>query len=932
MATLSYKKNYRCVPSLQQFYTGGPFAVSSDGSFLVCACDDAIKIVDTSNASIRSTIEGDSENVGALALTPDDKFVISASHSRQLRVWEVASLKCVRSWKGQEGPVRAMACHASGGLVATAGADRKVNVWDVEGGYCTHFFRGHGGVVSSVAFHPDPDKLLLFSGGEDGTVRVWDLATKECIISLEKHFSTVTSLAFSEDGWTLLSAGRDKVVNLWDLHDYSFKSTVPTFESLESLCVIHSASPFATCLDSHRKKNTKEPSDPVYFITVGERGIVRVWNSISPTCLFEQKSSDVTINASEDDRRGFTAATMLPFDQGLLCVTADLHFLFYSSLEYAEEMFNLELRKRLIGHNEEISDMKFLDDEEQSIVLSTNLEQISVYDLATMSCSYMLAGHTDRVLSLDTCTLSSGKSIILSGSKDNTVRLWDAESRCCIGVGVGHTEGVGAVAFSKRRKNFFVSGSRDRTLKIWNFEVLFDDAGKPTTDLRAKAVVAAHDKEINSLAVAPNDAFVCSGSQDRTASVWRLPDLVRVFVLKGHRKGVWSVEFSPVDQCVLTSSADKTIKIWNLQDGSCLKTFEGHTASVYRASYLTRGSQIISCGADGLTKLWTIKTNECIATYDQHEDRVWALAVGKTTEMLATGSNDGVIILWYDSTTSEKEEAFLKKEEEALKDQELNNAIQDANYTKAIQIAYELRKPHKLFNLFKGLCRKGVAEKAMDDALRAIGKEDFRLLFEYIRDWNTKPKLCHVAQSLLARIFTILPPTEIIEMKGISEILEGIMPHSQRHFSRVDRLVRGTYLLEYTLMGMRVMEPETDTIESKDISDSTLKLNGLQQALESSINPTSENDDNHKQNQATEQTDEKANSKRRKRKKSQSDKQGLELASDTNSDVITATNSKNVINKTAEDGKHPNVSTSTKKRKKRKSSQDVAYASVAVSL
>lgn len=63
--------------------------------------------------------------------------------------------------QGQEGPVRAMACHASGGLVATAGADRKVNVWDVEGGYCTHFFRGHEGVVTSIAFHPDPEKLLV---------------------------------------------------------------------------------------------------------------------------------------------------------------------------------------------------------------------------------------------------------------------------------------------------------------------------------------------------------------------------------------------------------------------------------------------------------------------------------------------------------------------------------------------------------------------------------------------------------------------------------------------------------------------------------------------------------------------------------------------------------------------------------------------------
>ncbi|KAL2486083.1 WD REPEATS REGION domain-containing protein [Abeliophyllum distichum] len=98
---ISYEKknNYRCAQSLQQFYTGGPYAVSSDGSFLVCACDDTIKIVDSANASIKSTIDGDSEPVTSLSLSQDNKFLFSASHSRQIRIWDVSSLKCLRSWK-----------------------------------------------------------------------------------------------------------------------------------------------------------------------------------------------------------------------------------------------------------------------------------------------------------------------------------------------------------------------------------------------------------------------------------------------------------------------------------------------------------------------------------------------------------------------------------------------------------------------------------------------------------------------------------------------------------------------------------------------------------------------------------------------------------------------------------------------------------------
>lgn len=47
--------------------------------------------------------------------------------------------------------------------------------------------------------------------------------------------------------------------------------------------------------------------------------------------------------------------------------------------------------------------------------------QVRVYDVASMSCSYVLAGHTEIVVCIDTCVSSSGKTLIVTGSKDNTV-------------------------------------------------------------------------------------------------------------------------------------------------------------------------------------------------------------------------------------------------------------------------------------------------------------------------------------------------------------------------------------------------------------------------------------------------------------------------------------------------------------------------------
>lgn len=48
---------------------------------------------------------------------------------------------------------------------------------------------------------------------------------------------------------------------------------------------------------------------------------------------------------------------------------------------------------------------------------------------------------------------------------------------------------------------------------------------------------------------------------------------------------------------------------------------------------------------------------------------------------------------------------MITQEESALKGQELENAVEDGDYTKAIRLAVELRRPHKVFKLFGELCR-----------------------------------------------------------------------------------------------------------------------------------------------------------------------------------------------------------------------------------
>lgn len=79
--------------------------------------------------------------------------------------------------------------------------------------------------------------------------------------------------------------------------------------------------------------------------------------------------------------------------------------------------------------------------------------------------------HSEIILCID----SWKRSLFLSGSKDNTVRLWsfkDLKALSCVAVFTGHNENVTSVCFAPKKANFFVSASQDNTIKIWDLQSL----------------------------------------------------------------------------------------------------------------------------------------------------------------------------------------------------------------------------------------------------------------------------------------------------------------------------------------------------------------------------------------------------------------------------------------------------------------------------
>jgi U3 small nucleolar RNA-associated protein 13 len=150
----------------------------------------------------------------------------------------------------------------------------------------------------------------------------------------------------------------------------------------------------------------------------------------------------------------------------LVAITTDQNILFYNISS------GLKRIKQIVGHNDEIIDLVYVGPTESHLAIATNTEQIRLFNIDSFD-NNIIYGHKDIVICL---AKSFDGKFLISGSKDNSARLWkidveayEAEERIkgC-GICVGHTEAIGAVALPNKSLKFCITGSQDRTVKYWD--------------------------------------------------------------------------------------------------------------------------------------------------------------------------------------------------------------------------------------------------------------------------------------------------------------------------------------------------------------------------------------------------------------------------------------------------------------------------------
>lgn len=192
-----------------------------------------------------------------------------------------------------------------------------------------------------------------------------------------------------------------------------------------------------------------------------------------------------------------------------------------------------------------------------------------------------------------------------------------------------------------------VSGSYDEAVFLW--------------DVRSGRVMRslpAHSDPVGGVDFLRDGTMVCSCAGDGLIRIWdsSTGQCLRTLVDED-RRPVTSVRFTPNGKFVLAWTLDGCVRLWRYVEGTCVKTYQGHVNSEYSlggvvGSYGYGGSEeafVASGSEDGDVVVWDVTSKEVLWRSKGHRDVVLAVDFGRTKNgkgLLVSGGRDRDVRVW----------------------------------------------------------------------------------------------------------------------------------------------------------------------------------------------------------------------------------------------------------------------------------------------
>ncbi len=446
------------------------------------------------------------------SFVPESAQIVLIRRDVPLSFWDSTSGKTIREFSAK-GTFGHGICASPKGDVFGVRDGEDVHLWDKHGGNLGKL-SAHHGFITNVVFSADGQRIL--TAGSDRLLQVWDVATQQPVVTLVGHSRAISLAQISADGQRVASVGADGNLKLW---------------------------------------NATSDGPPSLFTNSG-----REW---TPGVAFGPEMKWLASGSGDGqlivwDMSNGQQIHKIVCPAGIACLAA--------SPDGAKLAVGYEGRRG-----------------------------VALWD----AVSGKPLGEIPIKVFIDCVAFSPDSKRLLTVGDGGLATIWDAETRESTKEFTAHKGEVLAGAFS-RNGQLVATGDREGMVHIW----------EPATG-RLVNSIRAHATKTSCVAFSPDGLTLATANQNRGRSefpvqirTWNVQTGEMLREMSGHDLSIWCLAFTLDGSRLVSGSEDKTVKVWEPRRGELLLTLKGHTDDVRCLVFSPDGKMLVSSNDDNFIRFW----------------------------------------------------------------------------------------------------------------------------------------------------------------------------------------------------------------------------------------------------------------------------------------------------------------------------------------